>query len=93
MVEKSEKAGAVKIPRQTPKAHNPPPPRRPQTPTPPQNVPFRETHHISGAAVKMAEDRGCALSDLTPDDLRTIHPLFEDDVALVRSVGLGGGVV
>lgn len=48
-----------------------------------KNVPFRETHHISGAAVKMAEDRGCTLSDLTPADLRTIHPLFGDDVALV----------
>jgi argininosuccinate lyase len=48
-----------------------------------KNVPFRETHHISGAAVKMAEDRGCALSDLTPADLRTIHPLFDDDVAAV----------
>lgn len=46
-------------------------------------VPFRETHHISGAAVKMAEDRNCALSDLTPADLRTIHPLFDDDVAEV----------
>jgi argininosuccinate lyase len=44
-------------------------------------VPFRETHHLSGAAVKMAEDRSCELSDLTPDDLRTIHPLFGDDVA------------
>ncbi|KFM28402.1 Argininosuccinate lyase [Auxenochlorella protothecoides] len=48
-----------------------------------RGVPFRETHHISGAAVKMAEDRGCALSDLTPADLRTIHPLFDDDVAEV----------
>lgn len=46
-----------------------------------KGVPFRETHHLSGAAVKMAEDRGCALSDLTPADLRTIHPLFDDDVA------------
>lgn len=33
--------------------------------------------------MKMAEDRGCALSDLTPTDLRTIHPLFADDVAEV----------
>jgi argininosuccinate lyase len=60
-----------------------PPPRRPIAP---QNVPFRETHHISGAAVKMAEDRGCTLSDLSPDDLRTIHPLFEDDVAEVSQL-------
>lgn len=43
-------------------------------------MPFRETHHISGAAVKMAEDRSCALSDLSVADLQSIHPLFADDV-------------
>ena len=48
-----------------------------------KGVPFRETHHIAGAAVKMAEDRGCQLSDLTAADLKTIHPLFDEDVALV----------
>ena len=30
-----------------------------------KGVPFRETHHISGQAVQMAETRGCALTDLT----------------------------
>ena len=48
-----------------------------------KGVPFRETHHISGAAVKMAEDKGCELSDLTGEELRTIHPLFADDVVEV----------
>lgn len=43
-------------------------------------MPFRETHHISGAAVKMSEDRGVPLDKLTPDDLRTLHSAFEDDV-------------
>ena len=47
-------------------------------------MPFRETHHISGAAVKMAEDRGCELSALTVADLQTIHPLFGDDVTQAR---------
>ena len=28
----------------------------------------------------MAEDRNCSLSDLTVDDLKTINPLFEQDV-------------
>ena len=46
-------------------------------------VPFRETHHISGAAVKMAEDRDVTLFELTVDDLKSIHPLFEDDVTEV----------
>ena len=49
-----------------------------------KGLPFRETHHISGAAVKMAEDRGCALSDLTVADLKTINPLFAEDVVQVR---------
>lgn len=43
-------------------------------------VPFRETHHLSGAAVKLAEEKGCELSDLAPEDLKSIHPLFEADV-------------
>ncbi|PKI85158.1 Arg4p [Malassezia vespertilionis] len=48
-----------------------------------KGIPFRETHHISGSAVKLAEDRGCTLADLTLEDLRTLHPKFEEDVALV----------
>jgi argininosuccinate lyase len=44
---------------------------------------FRETHHVSGAAVKMAEDRGIALSSLSVADLQSIHPLFEEDVVKV----------
>ena len=50
-----------------------------------KGVPFRETHHISGAAVKLAEDRGCALSDLTVDDLKPLCDAFEDDVVGVWS--------
>ena len=46
-------------------------------------IPFRETHHISGSAVKLAEDRGCELSDLSLEDLFTLHPAFEEDVKLV----------
>jgi len=35
--------------------------------------------------VKMAETKGCALSDISAADLRTINPLFEDDVVEVRA--------
>ncbi|KAI9503496.1 argininosuccinate lyase [Coemansia spiralis] len=48
-----------------------------------KGVPFRQTHHISGAAVKMAEDRSCQISDLSVADLKTLHESFEDDVAAV----------
>jgi argininosuccinate lyase len=45
-----------------------------------KGVPFRETHHIAGAAVKLAEDRNELLNTLTIEDLQSLHPLFEADV-------------
>ncbi|KAJ1433265.1 argininosuccinate lyase [Ochromonadaceae sp. CCMP2298] len=46
-----------------------------------KGTPFRETHHIAGAAVKLAESKNVPLDHLTLADLRTLHPLFEEDVA------------
>jgi argininosuccinate lyase len=43
-------------------------------------VPFRETHHVSGRAVALAESRKCQLNELTVDDYKTLHPNFGDDV-------------
>lgn len=48
-----------------------------------KGVPFRETHHISGRAVQLAEERGCALTDLSLADLKGLHELFTDDVMKV----------
>merc|ERR1712166_1018367 len=48
-----------------------------------KGVPFRETHHIAGAAVKLAEDKKTPLNTLTVKDLRSLHPKFEDDVEKV----------
>ncbi|KAJ2793085.1 argininosuccinate lyase, partial [Coemansia helicoidea] len=45
-----------------------------------KGVPFRQTHHISGAAVKMAEARGVQISDLSVKDLQALHPSFGEDV-------------
>ncbi|ORY89181.1 argininosuccinate lyase [Syncephalastrum racemosum] len=50
-----------------------------------KGVPFRETHHISGAAVKMAEDRGVSLHELKPEDFKSLHASFEDDVSKIWS--------
>jgi argininosuccinate lyase len=36
------------------------------------NIPFREAHHITGSAVKICEDRGCQLSDLSLSDMAAI---------------------
>eukprot|EP00967_Tisochrysis_lutea_P132129 scaffold230398_cov35-Tisochrysis_lutea.AAC.4 len=45
---------------------------------PPSTRLYRETHHISGRAVQMAEERNCPLTELTLADLqvslsRAIH--------------------
>ena len=48
-----------------------------------KGVPFRETHHIAGAAVQMAEMQAIPLSELELDDLLTLHHAFEEDVAAV----------
>lgn len=51
-----------------------------------KGVPFRETHHISGAAVRLAEDKCCPMSELSVEDLSKLHPLFTEDVAEVFHV-------
>lgn len=48
-----------------------------------KGVPFRSTHHISGQAVRMAEERGVSMCQLSVQDLKTLHPLFEEDVMQV----------
>jgi len=50
-----------------------------------KGVPFRETHHVAGQAVQLAEERGVALTSLTAADLKPLHGLFEDDVEQVWS--------
>ena len=48
-----------------------------------KGVPFRETHHVSGAAVRLAEEKGCQISELSVQELVGLHPEFEDDVVEV----------
>lgn len=48
-----------------------------------KGVPFRETHHIAGAAVAVAEQRAVELAALTVADLQTLHPAFSEDVMRV----------
>eukprot|EP01041_Mallomonas_annulata_P004518 gene4518-8974_t len=45
-----------------------------------KGVPFRETHHVAGAAVKLAEEKNIPLDQLSLEDLLTLHPLFAEDV-------------
>jgi argininosuccinate lyase len=49
-------------------------------------VPFREAHHITGRAVKAAEERGCDLAELPMDALRGIDERIDEGVYDVLSV-------
>ncbi|BBD06987.1 argininosuccinate lyase [Desulfovibrio ferrophilus] len=45
-----------------------------------KGLPFRDAHHVSGAAVGYAERAGKGLEDLTLDELRSFSELIEEDV-------------
>ena len=50
------------------------------------DIPFREAHHITGAAVKLAESRGVALDQLPLEDLQAIDARIDDRVYAALSV-------
>jgi argininosuccinate lyase len=50
------------------------------------DVPFREAHHITGRAVKLAEDMGCSLDALSLADLQGIDPRITNGAYSVLSV-------
>jgi argininosuccinate lyase len=50
------------------------------------DVPFREAHHITGRAVKLAEERGCELAELPLDALQAIDARIDRRVFDVLSV-------
>lgn len=43
-------------------------------------MPFRNAHHVTGAIVKLAEDKGCDLSDLSLAEMQTVDAAITDDV-------------
>jgi len=50
------------------------------------DIPFREAHHITGAAVKLAEQRGIALDQLPLADLKAIDSRIDERVFSALSV-------
>ena len=50
------------------------------------DVPFREAHHITGRAVKLAETKSIALDALSIEDLQSVDPRITNDVYNVLSV-------
>ena len=45
-----------------------------------RGVPFRDAHAVSGRLVAYCLDKGCALDDLSLEELRSFSPAFEKDV-------------
>ncbi len=49
-------------------------------------LPFRDAHHVTGAIVKLAEDRGVGLEDLELADMHTVEQRITEDVFDVLGV-------
>jgi argininosuccinate lyase len=49
-------------------------------------LPFREAHHVTGRAVKLAEEKGVALAALPLVELQAINPAINDSVFSVLTV-------
>lgn len=45
-----------------------------------KGMPFRQAHHVAGRAVKLSREKGVGFDQLTLEDLRSLSPLFADDV-------------
>ncbi|MBI1294920.1 argininosuccinate lyase [bacterium] len=48
-----------------------------------KGIPFRETHHVAGTAVRLSEQSGLPLTKLTVAQLQSLHPAFGEDVLSV----------
>ena len=51
-----------------------------------EGTPFRVAHEVAGACVRVCEERGVELWDLTDDDLASVHPALTPAVREVLSV-------
>ena len=49
-------------------------------------MPFRDAHHVTGSLVKMAEDKGVGLEDLSLTDMQSVEAGITDDVFAVLGV-------
>ncbi|KIM49230.1 hypothetical protein M413DRAFT_438400 [Hebeloma cylindrosporum] len=45
-----------------------------------KGIPFRDTHHVSGRAVALAEARQCQINQLSFEDFKSLHKDFSEDV-------------
>jgi len=49
-------------------------------------MPFRRAHHVAGSLVKLAEDKGCDLPDLSLAEMQSIEPGITEAARAVLSV-------
>ena len=47
---------------------------------------FRDAHHISGTLVALADERGCALENLSLTEMQSIEPLLDENVYSVLKI-------
>jgi len=45
-----------------------------------KGIPFRDAHHIVGRAVSLALDRKCSLTELSIEELKSLHPAIEPEI-------------
>ncbi len=50
------------------------------------DMPFRNAHHVTGALVKLAEDKNCGLNDLSLKDMQNIEPQITENIFDVLTV-------
>jgi argininosuccinate lyase len=50
------------------------------------DLPFREAHHVTGALVRLAEQKGCGLADLKLADMQALERRITAEVFEVLSV-------
>ena len=51
------------------------------------DMPFRDAHHVTGALVKLAEDKGVGLEALSLDEMHAVESRLTEEVLGVLSVG------
>jgi argininosuccinate lyase len=49
-------------------------------------IPFREAHHLTGRLVRLAEEKGSGLADLSLADMRSVEPRIGEDIRAALSV-------
>ena len=49
-------------------------------------MPFRDAHHVTGSLVKVAEDKGCDLADLSLAEMQSVEAGITEDVFSVLTV-------